>query len=145
MHQARLTEWVRSLPEGVDTYVGERGARMSGGERTRLALARALLARRPVLLLDEPTAALDPATAEAVTADLLAAGRDRAVLLVTHRLAGLDGVDEVLVLDSGRVVQRGRPEDLAQTPGPYADLLAHDSTAAVDHVDPVDPVDKTHY
>ncbi|HEY2173038.1 MAG TPA: thiol reductant ABC exporter subunit CydC [Mycobacteriales bacterium] len=142
MHQARLTEWVRSLPEGVDTYVGERGARMSGGERTRLALARALLARRPVLLLDEPTAALDPATAEAVTADLLAAGRDRAVLLVTHRLAGLDGVDEVLVLDSGRVVQRGRPADLAQTPGPYADLLAHDSTAAVD---PVDPVDKTHY
>ncbi len=124
LQQARLADWVRGLPEGLDTDVGERGGRMSGGERTRLALARALLADRPVLLLDEPTAALDPVTAEAVTADLLAAGRGRGVLLVTHSLTGLDVVDEVLVLDSGRVVQRGRPADLADTPGPYADLLA---------------------
>jgi thiol reductant ABC exporter CydC subunit len=102
---ARLDRWLDALPDGLDTRVGMRGAHMSAGERTRLSLARALLADRPVLLLDEPTAGLDAAVADQVTDELLAP-RDRAVLLVTHRTSGLDRVDEIVELDDGRVVRR---------------------------------------
>lgn len=99
LRRARLDEWVASLPEGLDTQVGEEGAQLSGGQRQRLVLARALLADAPVLLLDEPTAHLDPATAEALVADVLAAVHDRSVLLITHRPEGLDLVDDVVRLD----------------------------------------------
>jgi ATP-binding cassette subfamily C protein CydC len=115
---AGLRDWVRAQPAGYDTVVGEDGGRLSGGQRQRLALARALVDPPAVLLLDEPTEGLDPGAAdEVLAATLTAAGPDRAVLVVTHRLHGLSGVDEVLVLDAGRVVQRGRPEELAATPG----------------------------
>ncbi|MFD8223788.1 thiol reductant ABC exporter subunit CydD, partial [Streptomyces massasporeus] len=105
--RARLLDWADSLPDGLDTLVGEHGARLSGGQRQRLALARALLADFPVLVLDEPAEHLDLPTADALTADLLAATTGRTTLLITHRLAGLEAVDEVIVLDEGRVVQRG--------------------------------------
>jgi ATP-binding cassette subfamily C protein CydCD len=114
---------VEALPDGLDTFVGEHGSRLSGGERQRLALARALLADFPVLVLDEPTEHLDVDIADRLTQDLLAATRGRTTLLVTHRLEHLDQVDEVLVLDAGRVVQRGRPADLAACPGPFRRLL----------------------
>ncbi|MFD8543521.1 thiol reductant ABC exporter subunit CydD [Streptomyces sp. NPDC059649] len=117
--RARLADWVRGLPDGLDTMVGEHGARLSGGQRQRLALARALLADFPVLVLDEPAEHLDLATADALTADLLAATEGRTTLLITHRLTGLDAVDEVLVLDGGRVVQRGAPAELAAADGPF--------------------------
>lgn len=116
--RARLLEWADSLPEGLDTLVGEHGARLSGGQRQRLALARALLADFPVLVLDEPAEHLDLPTADALTADLLAATEGRTTLLITHRLAGLGAVDEVIVLDEGRVVQRGTYAELAAVPGP---------------------------
>ncbi|OXS33765.1 thiol reductant ABC exporter subunit CydD [Streptomyces sp. XY006] len=115
--RARLLDWADSLPEGLDTLVGEHGARLSGGQRQRLALARALLADFPVLVLDEPAEHLDLPTADALTADLLAATEGRTTLLITHRLAGLEAVDEVLVLDRGRVVQRGRYEELVAVDG----------------------------
>jgi ATP-binding cassette, subfamily C, bacterial CydC len=95
---ARLLDWVDGLPEGLATPVGEHGARLSGGQRRRLALARALLADPPVLVLDEPTEHLDEATADAVTDDLLAATTGRTVLLITHRRYGLDRVDRVVEL-----------------------------------------------
>ncbi|MGW7100213.1 thiol reductant ABC exporter subunit CydD [Streptomyces sp. NPDC054838] len=120
---ARLLEWVDSLPDGLDTLVGEHGERMSGGQRQRLALARALLADFPVLVLDEPAEHLDLPTADALTADLLAATEGRTTVLITHRLAGLEAVDEVLVLDRGRVVQRGAYEELATAEGPLRRLL----------------------
>jgi thiol reductant ABC exporter CydC subunit len=100
--RVRLLDWVEQLPEGLATEVGERGARMSGGQRQRLALARALLADFPILILDEPGEHLDTATADAILADLLALTQDRAMLLITHRHADLAEMDEVLVLDRGR-------------------------------------------
>ncbi|MDT0267145.1 thiol reductant ABC exporter subunit CydD [Streptomyces sp. DSM 44915] len=127
--RARLLAWVEELPQGLDTPVGEGGTRLSGGQRQRLALARALLADFPVLVLDEPAEHLDLATADALTRDLLAATEGRAAVLITHRLAGLEAVDEVLVLAGGRVVQRGAPAELAAMAGPYRDLLAREAAA----------------
>ncbi len=123
LSRARLLEWVRSLPEGLNTLVGEHGARLSGGQRQRLALARALLADFPVLVLDEPAEHLDLATADALTADLLAATEGRTTVLITHRLAGVEAVDEVVVLDAGRVAQRGPYAELAAEDGPLRRML----------------------
>ncbi|AUA12655.1 ATP-binding/permease protein CydD [Streptomyces malaysiensis subsp. malaysiensis] len=120
---ARLLDWVDGLPDGLDTLVGEQGARLSGGQRQRLALARALLAEFPVLVLDEPAEHLDLPTADALTADLLSATRGRTTVLITHRLAGLAAVDEVIVLDGGRAVQRGTYEELASADGPFRRML----------------------
>jgi ATP-binding cassette, subfamily C, bacterial CydC len=117
--RARLLPWIESLPRGWDTRVGPRGAAMSGGERQRLALARALLAAPAVLILDEPTAHLDPAARAALTADLLALTRGQATLLITHELDGLDQLDEIIVLDHGRVVQRGTHLELLSSEGRY--------------------------
>jgi thiol reductant ABC exporter CydC subunit len=95
---ARLGVWLDKLPDGLDTLVGDDGMALSGGERQRLTVARALVADSPVLLLDEPTAHLDPATAEELVADVLEAAGERSVLLVTHRPEGLDLVDEVVAI-----------------------------------------------
>lgn len=129
LERARLDGWAYALPDGLDTLVGEHGARLSGGQRQRLALARALLADFPVLVLDEPAEHLDLPTADALTADLLAATEGRTTLLITHRLAGLDAVDEVLVLDAGRVVQRGTYAELAAEEGPLRRMLGVERAA----------------
>ncbi|ELP62541.1 thiol reductant ABC exporter, CydD subunit, partial [Streptomyces turgidiscabies Car8] len=125
--RARLLDWAESLPDGLDTLVGEHGARLSGGQRQRLALARALLADFPVLVLDEPAEHLDLPTADALTADLLAATEGRTTLLITHRLAGLDAVDEVIVLDAGQVVQRGTFADLVAVEGPLRGMAEREA------------------
>ncbi|TDB86842.1 thiol reductant ABC exporter subunit CydC [Actinomadura sp. KC216] len=122
LRRARLLDWIDALPQGLDTRVGEHGAQVSGGQRQRIALARALLADFPILLLDEPAEHLDIATADALTADLLTATEGRTTLLVTHRLTGLDAVDEVIVLDGGRVADRGTHADLVARPGLYRSL-----------------------
>ncbi|MER7717451.1 thiol reductant ABC exporter subunit CydD [Streptomyces flaveolus] len=127
--RARLLDWADSLPEGLDTLVGEHGARLSGGQRQRLALARALLADFPVLVLDEPAEHLDLPTADALTADLLAATEGRTTLLITHRLAGLEAVDEVIVLDEGRVVQRGTYAELAAVEGPLRTMADREAAS----------------
>jgi thiol reductant ABC exporter CydC subunit len=98
LHRARIWDWVNALPEGADTLVGEEGRELSGGQRQRLVVARALLAGAPVLVLDEPTAHLDPSTAERLVADVLDAAGESSVLLITHRPEGLDRMDEVVVL-----------------------------------------------
>jgi thiol reductant ABC exporter CydC subunit len=104
LRRARLDDWVASLPDGLDTEVGEHGARLSGGQRQRLALARVLLADFPVVILDEPAEHLDEQTADALTSDLLAATAGRSVLLITHRPVSGTEVDQVLHLDAGRLV-----------------------------------------
>ncbi len=126
--RARLLDWADALPDGLSTLVGEHGTRLSGGQRQRLALARALLAGFPVLLLDEPAEHLDLPTADALTTDLLAATEGRTMLLITHRLAGLEAVDEVVVLAEGRIVQRGPFAALAAVDGPLRDMVAREAS-----------------
>ena len=117
--RARLLPWIQSLPLGFATPVGAHGAAISGGERQRIALARALLADPALLILDEPTASLEPDARRELTLDLLAVTAGRGTLLITHELDGLDQVDEIVVLDSGRTVQRGSHHDLVRAEGPY--------------------------
>jgi ATP-binding cassette, subfamily C, bacterial CydC len=117
--RARLLPWISSLPGGWHTQVGAHGASISGGERQRLALARALLADPAVLILDEPTASLDAPTRRALMADLLAVTAGRATLLITHELDGLDEVDEIVVLDRGVVAERGTHDGLLRFRGLY--------------------------
>jgi ATP-binding cassette subfamily C protein CydC len=123
LERAQISGFVERLPEGLDTYVGEHGARLSGGERQRLAVARALLKDAPLLVLDEPTANLDTVTERELLASVWEAARDRAVLLITHRLVGMEEVSEILVLDAGRVVERGTHEHLRAAGGLYSRML----------------------
>jgi ATP-binding cassette subfamily C protein CydC len=120
------------FPDGIhrlDTVVGEDGAHLSGGERQRTLLARSLLADSPVLLLDEPTEGLDPTAADRLLGGILDAAGERSVLLVTHRLVGLWRFDEIVVLDEGRVVQRGQHAVLAAVPGWYREACNAQSLA----------------
>jgi ATP-binding cassette subfamily C protein CydC len=119
LRRAGLRSWVQSLPVQLDTWIGERGLQISAGERQRLAVARCILQDAPILLLDEPTANLDAHNEERVLASLNALMKDRSVLWITHRLVGMEAVDEIIVLDEGCVVQRGRHKDLLQQPGLY--------------------------
>jgi thiol reductant ABC exporter CydC subunit len=103
LRTARILDWVLSLPDGLDTLVGEEGRELSGGQRQRIVLARALLTEAPILVLDEPTAHLDPPTAKRLVEDVFAAAAGRTVLLITHRPEGVDLADEVVVLREPRV------------------------------------------
>jgi ABC-type multidrug transport system fused ATPase/permease subunit len=117
--RAGLLDWITSLPLGWDTPVGAHGTAISGGQRQRLALARALLADPPLMVLDEPTAHLDPDSRRALTADILTVTQGRATLLITHDLDGLDQVDEIVLLDHGRVAARGTHAELLRSSGLY--------------------------
>ena len=120
--RARLLDWIRLLPLGWDTPVGAGGAALSGGQRQRLALARALLADPALLILDEPTAHLEADTRRALTADLLAVTAGRTTLLITHDLDGLDQLDEIVVLNDGRVTERGSHAQLIRAKSSYQRL-----------------------
>ncbi len=123
LHRARLDEMLSGLPNGLDTWIGEQGMRFSGGERQRLAIARALLKDAPLLILDEPTANLDPVTEDAVLASIFELFCDRTILLITHRLVRLQEMDEILVLDAGRIVERGEHVSLSHEGGLYQRML----------------------
>jgi ATP-binding cassette, subfamily C, bacterial CydC len=123
LERARICSFIERLPDGLDTHVGEHGSRLSGGERRRLAVARALLKDAPLLLLDEPTANLDTVTELEVLASVWEAARDRAALLVTHRLVGMEEMHEILVMDAGRIVERGAHEQLLAAGGLYCRML----------------------
>ncbi|MCL6094733.1 MAG: thiol reductant ABC exporter subunit CydC [Actinobacteria bacterium] len=119
-----LSRWLAALPRGLDTMLGQNGATISGGERKRLGLARALLAERPIVVLDEPTAHLDDVTECQVRQAVLGATTGQSLLWVTHRLVGLEDFDEVVLLDRGRVIERGSFTSLLSRDGAFAKLLA---------------------
>lgn len=119
---AELEEFIRHLPEGLDTKVGERGLKLSGGERQRVGLARALLAHPQVLILDEATSALDSKTEAAIQATLRRAKAGRTLLVVAHRLSTIADADEILVIRQGEIVERGAHAELLALNGEYAAL-----------------------
>lgn len=122
LEAAQLHDLVAALPDGLGTWIGEQGLALSGGERQRLAIARALLKDAPVLVLDEATANLDPVTERAILDTLQSALAGRTTLLITHRLAGLETAAEILVLDAGRVVERGTLDELLASGGHFRRL-----------------------
>ncbi len=119
---AHIQEFVTNLPHGYDTLIGEQGLRLSGGERQRLGIARALLKDAPILIFDEPTANLDPLTEKDVLDTLFETMRGKTCLLITHRLIGLEKVDEILVMSEGRIVERGSHHELLARAGLYRRL-----------------------
>jgi ATP-binding cassette subfamily B protein len=119
---AQVEEFISRLPEGYQTFLGERGTRLSGGQRQRIAIARAILKDAPLLLLDEATSALDAESEILVQEGLNAAMQGRTTIVIAHRLATVKKVSRIIVLEHGRIVETGAPEDLRKQGGLYARL-----------------------
>jgi ATP-binding cassette, subfamily B, heavy metal transporter len=119
---AHLTRFIASLPEGMQTRVGERGLKLSGGEKQRVAIARALLKRPALLIFDEATSALDSESEKAIQAELMEVSRGRTTLVIAHRLSTIVDADQILVLENGQVIERGRHAALLAAKGRYAEL-----------------------
>ncbi len=126
---ARIDEFIASLPDGYDTVVGERGLKLSGGEKQRVAIARTILKRPAIMLFDEATSALDTKTEKEIQESLSEVSKDRTTLIIAHRLSTVVEADEILVLEAGRIVERGRHEVLLAHDGVYATMWARQQKA----------------
>jgi ATP-binding cassette subfamily B protein len=121
---AAIDRFIAALPNGYDAMVGERGLKLSGGEKQRVAIARTLLKDPPILILDEATSALDSRTEEAIQATLDAVAANRTTIVIAHRLSTIVGADQIVVLDEGKVAERGSHGELLARGGLYAELWA---------------------
>jgi ATP-binding cassette, subfamily B, heavy metal transporter len=121
---ASIDRFIEALPQGYESMVGERGLKLSGGEKQRVAIARTLLKNPPILILDEATSALDSRTEEAIQATLNEVARNRTTITIAHRLSTIVGADQIVVLDAGRVAERGTHAELLRKGGLYAELWA---------------------
>jgi ATP-binding cassette subfamily B protein len=130
---AARCDFVETLPEGLDTMVGDRGVKLSGGQRQRIAIARAFLKDAPILLLDEATAALDSESEEAIREALGRLMRGRTVIAIAHRLATLRNFDRVIMLQAGRIIEDGPPDRLMQGSGPYHELVSREMSRLATH------------
>jgi ABC-type transport system involved in Fe-S cluster assembly fused permease/ATPase subunit len=126
---ARIDEFIASLPDGYDTVVGERGLKLSGGEKQRVAIARTILKRPAIMLFDEATSALDTKTEKEIQESLSEVSKDRTTLIIAHRLSTIVEADEILVLEAGRIVERGRHDALLAQAGVYATMWARQQKA----------------
>ena len=130
---AQFHEYVAALPEGYETIVGERGNSLSGGQRQRMAIARSVLLDPAIIVFDDSTASIDAATEERIRRALADITNDKTTIIISHRLSSLMHADEILVLDKGRIVERGTNEELIALGGRYRDLYeiqirpAHDA------------------
>jgi ATP-binding cassette subfamily B protein/subfamily B ATP-binding cassette protein MsbA len=122
--RAQADEFIRQMPQGYSSLVGERGGHLSVGQRQRIGIARAFLKNAPILLLDEPTSALDPSTEAAIMETIKELMRGRTTLIATHRLATIHNLDQIIVLDLGRIIEQGRGPELLTRGGVYAKLYA---------------------
>ena len=125
---AKIDGFIRSLPEGYETAVGERGLKLSGGEKQRVGIARTLLKDPPILVLDEATSALDSETERDIQSELRAMARGRTVVMIAHRLSTVVDADRIVVLENGRIVEEGRHEALVARGGRYASMWAHQAS-----------------
>ncbi len=122
LNEAGMADWVAGLPEGMDTWLGDNGSLVSGGERQRLLITRTLLLNRPILLADEPFSNLDLKSEISILNALFRSSGNTACIIATHRLVGMDQFDEILVMDYGRIVQQGKHVELTNQPGLYRQL-----------------------
>jgi ATP-binding cassette subfamily B protein len=126
--RASIHDFISELPDGYDTMVGERGLKLSGGEKQRVGIARTLLKDPPILLLDEATSALDTETEREIQGELLHAGEGRTVLTIAHRLSTIVDADQIIVLEAGEIVEHGTHEALIEQEGRYASLWARQAS-----------------
>ncbi|MGO4329634.1 ABC transporter ATP-binding protein/permease [Cupriavidus sp. 2TAF22] len=135
---AQIDTFIRELPQGYDTPVGERGLKLSGGEKQRVAIARTLLKNPPILVFDEATSALDSRTEQAIQAELIRLAQNRTTLLIAHRLSTVVHADQILVMDHGRVIERGTHADLMRMDGRYAEMWRIQARSAAQNATPVE-------
>ena len=121
--KACCDDFIEALPDGYNTVIGEGGASLSGGEKQRISIARAMLKDAPIIILDEATANVDPENEDRLQQAIEALTRDKTILMIAHRLKTVRNADQILVLDAGNIVQQGKHEELIAQPGIYADFI----------------------
>lgn len=121
--KARCHDFIMELPKGYDTVIGEGGGTLSGGQKQRISIARAILKDAPIIILDESTASIDPENEHLIQGALTELSKGKTVIIIAHRLATIEAADQILVVDDGRIIERGKHSDLVSLGGKYAEFV----------------------